>query len=487
MSEICLCLSASSVEEMTRQFTACPGQPGMVELRVDALQNFDRHALEALVLLLQGRKVKIVWTVRYLEERGSFQGSEEERLELLHWGDGLGVDYVDVELRSDCAQKVQLKRAKKILSYHDFSGLPQKPEAIVQEMKDAKADVAKVAFKVESTEECERVVGLYEKFEGLCLVAIAMGEFGMPSRLFPARLGMPWTYASSGAEGTAPGQFDVEELESLYRFSSIQSSTRLFAVIGNPVGHSLSPQLHNLHYIEEGIDACYGKIRVDDMDAFYRLAETLGIEGVSVTVPHKEDLKRWMGKDHELLSIGSANTLIKTEGGWEVRNTDIEAAISSIELLLDASIQHPRVLLLGAGGVSRSLAHGMSQKGWRVTLTNRTTTKAEELSREIGGDWIHWDDRSAHGFDAVVNGTSLGMSPNEESTPLEFEGGHQGLIAFDTVYTPEKTLFLRSAKEAGAHIVTGREMFFRQGALQHAHWFGGAPPGDSMEKILGEL
>lgn len=487
MSKICLCISSSSVQEMTRQFTSCAASPGMVEIRIDALETIDKPALEALVELIRGRNISIIWTVRHRDEEGTFKGSEEERLALLQWGDELGVNYVDVELQSPCAEMLKLNRAKKILSYHDFKGLPSQPGKIVQKMKSAGADVAKVAFKVESTAECSRVLALYEEFSDLKLVAIAMGEFGMPSRLFPAKKGMPWTYASADGEGTAPGQFGVEELQSLYRYENITSETRLFAVIGDPVGHSLSPQLHNQHYISEEINASYGKIRVDDMDAFYEMAELLSLEGISVTVPHKEDLRRWMNEDHELASIGSANTLIKKDDQWEVRNTDIEAAISSIELLLEPSIEQPKVLLLGAGGVSRSLAHGMANRGWRVTVTNRTTEKAEQLSEEIGGEWVHWDDRSAHGFDAVVNGTSLGMTPDEESTPLDFEGGHQGLIAFDTVYTPEYTLFLRSAKKAGAEVVTGREMFFRQGALQHAHWFGGAPPWESMEKILRDL
>jgi 3-dehydroquinate dehydratase/shikimate dehydrogenase len=459
----------------------------MVEIRVDALKEIDRSALEALVKLVQGRGKSIIWTVRHQDEQGSFQGHEDERLSLLEWGDQLKVNFVDIEFKSRCAQEIQLRHAKKILSYHDFTSLPEDPSSIINEMREAGADVAKVAFNVVSTAECERVVALYKKFEGFPLVAIAMGEYGMLSRLFPAKLGMPWTYAAADEEGTAPGQFEVEELQTLYRFHKIGPNTRLFAVIGNPVGHSLSPQIHNLHYIEEGIDACYGKIRVDDMDALYKLAENLGIEGISVTVPHKEDLRRWMDEEHDLFSIGSANTLIRKNDRWQVRNTDIEAAISSIELLLDPSITNPKVLLLGSGGVSRSLAHGMKNKGWNITITNRTTSKAEDLSKEVQSDWIHWEDRSAHGFDVVVNGTSLGMTPNEDVSPLEFEGSHLGLIAFDTVYTPEYTLFLRSAKTAGAQIVTGREMFFRQAALQHAHWFDGAPPWESMENILRDL
>jgi 3-dehydroquinate dehydratase/shikimate dehydrogenase len=173
---------------------------------------------------------------------------------------------------------------------------------------------------------------------------------------------------------------------------------------------------------------------------------------------------------------------------WDVANTDIEAALSAIQIQLAEANTAPRVLILGAGGVSRALAYGMVQKGWRVTVTNRSQGRCDQLVKEIPQlEWVHWDDRNAHGFDVVVNGTTLGMHPHEDTTPLTFEGGHAGLVVFDTVYTPEITLFLSEAKEAGANIVTGREMFYRQAALQHQHWFGHAAPWESMEAILRHL
>jgi len=148
----------------------------------------------------------------------------------------------------------------------------------------------------------------------------------------------------------------------------------------------------------------------------------------------------------------------------------------------------PRVLMLGAGGVARALAHGMHQVGWRVTICNRSTERAKKLVAELdGSEWLHWDDRSAHGYDVVINGTSMGMSPEVHLSPMEFEGSHGGLVVFDTVYTPEMTLFLKEAKEAGAMVITGREMFYRQAALQHAHWFKTDPPWEAMQAILAKL
>lgn len=486
MAEICLSLSAPSVEALGELALAHLDEVSLMELRIDALEEISREKLGALVKLLKGRNISIIWTVRRREEEGAFGGSEEERLLALQLGDELGADFIDIELRSSLVSHRGDFKAKVIFSFHDFNGCPDDLEEIVDAMGEA--DVAKVAVQTLGCKEVARVLALYARPSDQPLVAIAMGEFGSVSRLLPAKLGMPWTYAAPGeGSATAPGQYTLEQLQSLYAFESIDAQTRCFAVIGNPVGHSLSPEIHNAHYRNHELNACYAKIRVDEMDDLYAIADALGLEGVSVTVPHKESLVKHTVPGSYLEKVGAANTLIRGAHGWSVENTDIEAAISAIVEQLSDPQRKVRVLLLGAGGVSRALGHGMVDRGWSVTVTNRTQEKAEALAGELGGEWLHWDDRNAHGFDVVINGTSLGMTPKEDSTPMVFEGGHLGLIAFDTVYTPERTLFLDSAEAAGAKTVTGREMFYRQAALQHAHWFGGAPPWESMENLLRSL
>lgn len=492
MSSICLAATGLSVRDMVEQIETHEGEVSMVELRIDALQEVRKNELKPLVETLQKRGQKVLWTVRWSEETGAFEGSEQERLEVLELGDQLGADYVDVELKSSLAQRLELKRAKKILSHHNFERCPEEYEieALIAEAKELNADVLKFAFATSSTQECLRVMSIYKKVGDQPAIAIAMGEFGAPSRLFGAFLGMPWTYAAAdGFGGTAPGQYSVGELVELYRYEGLQKETRRFAVIGNPVSHSLSPNIHNRHYISEGIDAVYGKIKVDDILAFYQLADLIGLDGVSVTVPHKESIAKLAPRQSYLSKVGSANTLIrKDRRAWKVENTDIAAAIASIQAQLDEGASSPRVLILGAGGVARALAFGMVDRGWKVTATNRSPERLEQLAKELPEiETLHWDDRCAHGFDVVVNGTSLGMTPHEDRTPMEFEGGHLGLVVFDTVYTPEQTLFLRSARDAGAHIATGREMFYRQAALQHQHWFGDAAPWDSMAEILQDL
>jgi len=122
-----------------------------------------------------------------------------------------------------------------------------------------------------------------------------------------------------------------------------------------------------------------------------------------------------------------------------------------------------------------------------MTIANRSIEKAQSLCEQIDAEILGWNDRNAHGFDVIVNCTTLGMEPNIDSTPMEFEGSHAGLIVFDTVYTPENTLFLSLAREVGAHTISGREMFYRQAAFQHAQWFKQNPPFEQMSIIMDQL
>lgn len=488
MAEICLSLSGSTLDEWIDQLEADRRHYSMVELRMDLLDDPNDPNLKLLTDNLIKAKIPFIWTVRYEAEKGHFKGTEAQRLKLLQKGVEYGATYIDIELQSNLAHKLEMGKSKKLLSFHDFEALPDNLDELLIAMQSSQPDIIKLAFKIKNTHELRRVLELYKQPLPCPLIAIAMGEFGEASRLLPIHLGMPWTYAScSSGEATAPGQFTAKELSELYRLPETNKNTKLYCVIGNPISHSLSPAIHNQHYKKNQLNALYGRIKVDNMEEFYKIADLLGLQGVSVTVPHKESIPQFCQQGDPIKTIGSANTLIRHEQNWEVRNTDIEAAIESILCFLPEDMI-PRVLILGAGGVARALAHGMHHKGWKLCITNRSTEKAEKLSQELpGSEWIHWDDRAAHGFDVVINGTSLGMSPNVNQTPMHFEGSHNGLIVFDTVYTPEMTLFLKEAKESGAMIITGREMFYRQAALQHAHWFQTDPPWESMQEILSSL
>lgn len=484
MSKVCLSLSGSNVQDLIATFEQNKAYLDIVEIRADSIESSQPEHLSPLIEILKKEFIPFIWTVRWKEEQGSFELSEVERLKWIQFGDQEGAHFIDIEAFSEISKTFHPKNAKLILSYHDFETTPQNCHEIVSKIDKMNPDVIKVAFMAHQSSHLRHTLELYQKKWSAPLIAISMSEWGEASRILPSKFGLPWSYgAPIGDSGTAPGQYNVRELSEDFRLPFVDKKTPLYAVIGDPVSHSLSPKIHNQHYKNKNIDALYGKIHIDHMDEFYKIADILELKGASVTVPHKESLMQHVSDNDWIKHVGAANTLIRKENSWNVENTDIAAALSAIDDSLQ--ITHlPKVLLLGAGGVSRGLAWGMKQRNWKVTICNRNISRANQLADSIQADVLDWNDRDPHGFDIIINGTTLGMTPYEESTPLEFHGSHQGLVVFDTVYTPEKTKFLNLAQETGATIITGREMFYRQAALQHAHWFQSEAPFDEMKVIL---
>lgn len=507
MAKIALSLCSSTVAAMKESCLRIKGSYDLVEIRVDLLEKSEREHLKSFCKELKKENQAFLWTVRYQQEGGKFEGSEQERLNWLKKGDEWGAEWVDVEFKSSL-KDIEFQQAKKILSYHDFNATPEAPEEILEAMKKSTpACIYKLAFACSSTTELLKVMKLYksDSTKKGKVLAIAMSDWGELSRLMSFKLGAAWTYASdANLVPSAPGQYSVQELNELYRFRNADEATRLFVVVGNPISHSLSPYLHNAFFKDQKINALYGRVRADDFSAFVEIAKLLALDGASVTVPHKESLMSFLPTRHPLMEIGAANTLARNqEGQWSIYNTDIEAALCAIEEKLESGTR-PRTLLLGAGGAGRALGWGVLEKKWPLTICNRTNSKAEKLAENLNAlckevkfsnrqdfslegytkvKTLSWENRSAENFDLAINTTTLGMTPNESESPLE-KGFKKGFISFDSVYTPANTKFLELTVQAGGIAISGTEMFYRQAALQYSHWFKEPAPFEKMKEIL---
>jgi 3-dehydroquinate dehydratase/shikimate dehydrogenase len=267
----------------------------------------------------------------------------------------------------------------------------------------------------------------------------------------------------------------------------------VFAVIGDPVAHSLSPVIHNAAFAAVGLNAVYIPLRIfkrrllESLDAL----DWLGIKGYSVTIPHKEGvMEKAQVLDEEVKEIGAANTLFQGNGQWHAANTDYEAALSS---LLDGltkrgdespSIKGKKVLMLGAGGAARAIGWAMVKGGALLTIASRTVERAKDLAAELECQFCMWEHRASGYADILINCTPVGMHPNVDETPFKESWFREGMVVFDTVYTPETTLLLRSAKERGCHVVSGLEMFAQQAAAQFERFTGKSPPVEEMRKAI---
>ncbi len=460
----------------------------MIELRLDFLArapDFKR--------LLAEKPCPLLATVRRMEDGGRWKGTEESRQMLLRQAIVGGFDWVDLEM--DIADKIpRFGNVKRIVSYHNFRGIPDDLEKIHEHMCNLDCDVVKIAVTAHHPVDNFRVLKLL-KSPSKPTVAFCMGDLGIPSRVLGAMYGQPFTYAAFNKErGIAPGLPSMVEMAKLYRYSLVNAKTPIYGVIGDPVAHSLSPLIHNQALQHLKLPGVYLPFRIPrgELEEFLKGFSNLPIRGFSVTIPHKEGaLNISDGQSEEASSIGAANTLVRTMKGWSAFNTDAEAAFETLtnNLPLDESgkplsLQGLPALILGAGGVARAVGHVLRRTGAEITIANRTPERAKELAKVLKAETVDWVARHSVETRLIVNCTSVGMDPNVDESPLHNSYFQPDQILFETIYTPEQTLLVKEARARGCHVITGVDMFVRQAGLQFKLFTGKDAPLELMDRIV---
>ena len=259
-------------------------------------------------------------------------------------------------------------------------------------------------------------------------------------------------------------------------------------VIGYPIGHSLSPCMHNAALRALSLDGEYSAIAVESAG----LPETVrglfaqGFAGLNVTIPHKQAVLPLMDElANSARVIGAVNTIVKRDGHMIGYNTD---AAGFMRGLTDTGFKPTgaKVLVLGAGGAARAVVYALSDARASVVVWNRTQARAERLASEFGADALDCLPVGTLGtFDLIVNTTSVGMSPHSNETPLQFPRGERPpQWVYDLVYRPRQTRFLREARAAGARTIGGLEMLVYQGAEAFTLWTGRAAPVGVMRSAI---
>jgi 3-dehydroquinate dehydratase/shikimate dehydrogenase len=460
----------------------------LVELRVDCLRSEPD-----LKRLLAQRFTPLVFTIRRGADGGLWRGDEEKRQRLFREAILAGVDYVDLE--ADIAAKIpRYGKTKRIVSVHDMKQTPENLEEIAKGAREANADIVKVATMAHSLADASRVLQLVAKAQAPT-VGIAMGPLGVFTRVLGAKFGAPMTYAGFNPERIfAPGMLMLQDLMRDYHFDKIDTSSEVYAVIGDPIGHSLSPVLHNAAFRHLGLNKVYVPLQVPAGELKESLAALawLGIKGYSVTIPHKEAIIPLLTKkDGAVERTGSCNTVVIRDKQWVGNNTDYRAAMDSLEGALggtppggESPLRDKQALILGAGGVARPIAFGLMRRGAGVSICNRTEERAAKLAEEVGCRHISWAMRAGTPCDILINCTSVGMHPNVDDTPVPPAAFRAGMLVFDTVYHPENTMMLKLARERDCRTVTGVDMFVKQAALQCELFTGRDAPVELMREVV---
>ena len=459
----------------------------LVELRVDFING--RIGIKRLIV--EGAGPSII-TCRRERDGGNFTGSEEDRLVLLRTAIAEGAEYVDLE--EDVAGKFpRFGKTKRIVSLHDFDKTPHDLEAIHARMAKLDPDVIKICTMANSPHDNVRMMRLVASAQ-IPTVGFCMGEIGTPSRILAAKFGAPFTYAAfQKKSAVAPGQLGYEEMRDLYRYDEINRETDVYGVIADPVGHSLSPLIHNAAFGHLKMNKVYVPLRIppENLAQFLDEAPELGIRGLSVTIPHKEAvLEKLTDPDESVGPIGACNTIVFDGDKLRGYNTDCQAAMWSLEEAVGGSgkdgspVNGKTALVLGSGGVGKAIAFGLIQRGAEVVLTDGEIDRAKDLAQRLKCGWIDWSERHGAAADLLINCTPVGMHPNVDQTPFDKEHLRGEMVIFDAVYTPENTLLIKNGREAGCSVVTGVDMFVRQAALQFKLFTGQDGPVELMREVI---
>ena len=449
----------------------------LVELRLDYI----RRAVN-LQRLLKDRHCPVVATCRRKAEGGRWEHSEADRVMLLRTAIVNGADYVDIE--ADIASKIpRYGDTQRIISYHNFDETPENLEEIHHQMSQMDPDIIKIATMANNPIDNIRCLRLCRDSK-IPTSAFCMGEMGMVSRILCGKFGSPLTYATFSEERKmAPGQLSYMQMRG-FNYDSISKDTQILGVIADPVGHSLSPVVHNACIREAKLDMLYLPFRVpkEYLEEFIAICPEMGIVGLSVTIPHKQHcLKHINVLDDNVAGIRAANTIVFKEINAYGYNTDVTAALKSMKHTIEET--HPeeevfkdrKFMILGAGGVARAIAFGLVRQDAKVYICARDLQKSEELAKALGCDAIDWIARANFEASVMVNCTPVGMHPHMDATPFEAEWLNKEMIVFDTIYNPEQTLLIKNARQAGCTTITGVDMFVRQAAEQFKLFTGKKP------------
>jgi shikimate dehydrogenase len=263
----------------------------------------------------------------------------------------------------------------------------------------------------------------------------------------------------------------------------IDAATQVFAVMGNPVRHSLSPVMFNRAFSETGYNGVYVAFQVTAIGDGISAMRSLGIKGASITIPHKIAIRDFLDEiDPMAESIGAVNTVINHEGRLKGYNSDCLGAVKALEEI--TLLEGKQVAIIGAGGAARAIGFGVKSRGSKLTIINRSISKGEKLATALEAEFIPLSELRSLPFDMLIQTTSVGMTPHIHQSPVPGALLTPGLLVMDIVYAPLKTRLLKDAEKIGCRTISGLSMFIHQAVFQFELWTKSPAPLAVMKQSL---
>jgi len=495
---ICISLCEKTISALQRAIEGAATLSNLIELRLDCLDADERETgLPILLQTLEQFGCKSILCLRAADQGGRDEFDIETRRSF--WSREFpGDSFLDIELdlveafdsrTLDERQLIPWQRV--ICSHHDFAGMPLDLIRLYERMAATPARVLKIAVQANDALDCLPVFQLLARAQrdSRELIAIAMGTAGIATRVLGPSRGSFLTFASPNkALPTAPGQISVGALNDIYRIDQVNALTEIYGLLGFPVSHSLSPQIHNAAFGKVDRNAVYLPFEVRDVAGFIkRMIHPATREldwpmrGLSVTSPHKVAVMEhldWI--DPVATEVGAVNTIVAADQALHGYNTDVAGFIKPLRERL-GDLRDARCAVIGAGGSASAVLWGLKESGASTTLFARDLSKVSSLAERFGASWQSLQGAQFTGFDLVVNATPLGTAgPSVNETPATSAELNGAGLAYDLVYNPTETRFLREANAAGCKVLGGLQMLVAQAAEQFQLWMGEEPPLEVM-------
>jgi shikimate dehydrogenase/3-dehydroquinate dehydratase type I len=514
---ICIPVTSPGTREVVHAIEKSCRFADFIELRMDLIGQIDLAELIAAVRD-NSDSVQIIVTCRKKEEaaaagtaanvKKAFR-SKKVKIALLREAIALGADFIDIELaegvaaihelKSLCAQ--QGNKTGMIISYHHLQETPPLTELkkVFQQCVKFKPAIVKIVTTAKKIEDNLITLNLISFARGCSqkIISLCMGEKGGISRAIAPFMGSYLSFATLERSGqSAPGQYTVHEMSQFQNWFNGSQQTvpalslqklppKNFVLLGNPVGHSLSPLMHNAALQRMGIDESYSAACAQDIGGAVAGIRGMNIHGASVTIPFKVAVMKYLDDlDDDALEIGAVNTVVNRDGILTGYNTDWLGLTLTLKSAM--TIKNKTFVIVGAGGTARAAAYGIKKEGGIPVIVNRTPEKGKMLSGKLNCFFYPLSEAGRIKADCLINTTSVGMYPHQDKSPVNATAlaGYQYVM--DVIYNPLRTKLLKDAKRQGCHIFSGADMFVHQGAEQLRLWTGKEPPRTLMKKVILE-
>jgi 3-dehydroquinate dehydratase/shikimate dehydrogenase len=490
IGKVCVAIIGSTAAEMLEKASAVVKETPFLEFRLDYLEKPLLALPKFKHFFTDNTAATGIATCRRTANGGKFTGKIADEIEVLSKAAAAGFHIVDIELESaEAMKKGELQHLRDtgialIISHHDFAATKDL-EGIYKRIIPFQPDFIKIVPTAKALTDNVTLMRFIERMQDHTnIIGICMGDAGIISRVLGVRAGSAFTFAAATVgEETGPGQIAARTLIETYRIDQVDAATKVYGVAGNPIRSSLSPIMMNTAFRRETVNAVYLALQATKLSDLLKLVHEIPIQGLSVTMPLKQEIMAHLEKTDPLSAkIGACNTVLRAQDGKLYGfNTDVAGITGPLEKRM--SLRGAKVLVLGAGGAARAAVFGLRDKGAEVFILNRTAETAQKLARQSGSKTIKKDAVAKTSFDAIVNATPIGMAGIKAPQLLEAKDLNTKLV-FDLVYNPLETPLLRMARQKGIPIITGIEMFVQQGARQFEIFTGKPAPEEEMLRVV---